>query len=61
MPQPFDLCGHDCGSGGGFDRALRRRMAAEMSVTTRHLTTSSECDISISDLWPNGSIQGFCV
>jgi hypothetical protein len=21
-PRPFDLCGHDCGSGGGFDRGF---------------------------------------
>ena len=21
-PRPFDLCGHDCGSGGGFDRSF---------------------------------------
>ena len=22
MPRPFDLCWHDCGSGGGFDRGF---------------------------------------
>ena len=22
MPRPFDLCGHDCESGGGFDRGF---------------------------------------